>query len=126
VIEADRQPFCRCCGKKLKRLIRQHVFGMPEGASPSVEGHWFATPHSESCATRAEAQRFINHQIVNSKKDYAGRLVVGVWDGESYQSEEKFFCTLRCAASYGRFAVTHAPDLRTQNYADAINGAVSR
>lgn len=119
LVTHDRQPFCRCCGKKLKRLTETHVFGIAEGEPPSSWGH-FGTPHPEEPATRAEAQRFLNQRIVSSKKDYRGRLMVATWDGESYFGAQEHFCTLRCAADYGRFAVTYAPDLMTQAYAVAL------
>lgn len=119
-ITSDRQPFCRCCGTKLKRSTDLHLFGVPLGTTISP---WEGRPHPEEPANRAEAQRFLNQRIVSSRKDHAGRLKVVTWDGESYRTELEFFCTLRCASTYGRFAVACRPDLRTQAYADAVDQA---
>lgn len=114
-----QQPLCRCCGTKLKRSTEIHLFGIPAGTAPSTWGS-YGTPHPETPSTRAEAQRYVNQRIVSSKKDYRGKLAVTTWDGETYRAVQEFFCTLRCAADYGRFAVTYAPDLQTQKYAQAI------
>lgn len=116
MIVSKTQPFCRCCGKPLKKSTDLHQFGV---AADRHRSPWEPIAHPEPASTRAEAQRYINQQIVSSKKDYQGQLIVAVWDGVSYRSEEEFFCTLRCAARYGRFAVIHVPDLRTQRFADA-------
>lgn len=116
-ITSDKQPLCRCCGKKLKRTTVLHEFGIPDGSRRDA---WAPRPHAQDAATRAEAQRYLNQEIVSSKTSYTGNLIVATWDGESYRSEQEFFCTLRCAARYGRFGVIHAPQLMTQKYADAL------
>lgn len=114
-----KQPYCRLCGKPLKKQTETHYFGA------ASQGMSFGTSHPEDPQTRAEAQRYINQRIVSSRRGYRG-MVVTAWDGETYRAEEEYFCTLRCAASYGRFAVVNRPDLQTQKYADALRAALDQ
>lgn len=100
-------PLCRCCGKSIPKRTDTHYFR--HDADPPM--------------TRAEAQRRVNQQIISvNYSRYDGmRYVhrVGVWDGATFAPVYGYFCTLACAADFGRLAVT-ATNLRTVKYSEAV------
>jgi hypothetical protein len=106
------QPFCRCCGKPIRKRVITHYFGLttPRATSYSVE-------HAEPAKTKAEAQRHLNGEVVSVRYGYQGQVIAGVWDGESY--EDELFCTQTCAAAFGRMAAKARPELETQAAHDA-------
>lgn len=109
------QPFCRCCGKPIKKTVITHYFAQPPhlaGGSSS-----WARYRAEPATTKAEAQRLVNGRIVSTRKSYGGQVTVGVWDGESYVDGD--FCTDPCATAFGRMAAKLYPHLETQAAFDA-------
>lgn len=106
------QPYCRCCGKAIKKKVVTHYFGNSRERRTS-----YSVEHTESATSREEAQRHVNGRIVSSKRGYQGQIIVGVWDGESYT--DKHFCSMRCGDAFGRMAADLYPTLDTQEAYDA-------
>lgn len=57
--------------------------------------------------TKAECAKFSNHPVVSVRRGGIGmgneRIgAFSVWDGESYQANYNYFCTIQCAAAFGR------------------------
>lgn len=107
------QPLCRYCAKPIKKYVVTHYFG-----HSAQHQHDFAKYHPERATTKAEAQRFVNGQIVSIRKGYDGNVTAGVWDGESYQDE--FFCTGEHARFFAYAAVRHSTGLAMPCYHEAI------
>jgi hypothetical protein len=90
------QPFCRYCGKAIRKWTTTIYFG--KTSNPA---------HPE---TKADAQRLINQQVLSVS--YAGKYWwkdnedrrwidhVTTWDGQSYH--DQFFCGPKCAEHLGR------------------------
>jgi hypothetical protein len=114
------QPRCRCCGKAIAKFTVAHYFG----ASRPDSNSW-SVSHTESATTKAEAQRHVNGEIVSVRKGYQGQVYVGVWDGETYRgyASETDFCSIRCAAEFGRMAAALQPELRTREAAERAKRA---
>jgi hypothetical protein len=105
------QPFCRCCGKSIRKRVVTHYFGQTQG------GGYSSVMHPEEAKTKADAQRHINGEIISLRYGYQGNAIAGVWDGESYIDD--LFCTVACASAFGRMAAVARPDLETQAAYDA-------
>ena len=117
--EGQPPPLCRCCGRPIKKRTVQHWFG--RRAYRSAAGGRIVE-HTEVATSRAEAARYVNGQIVASK-NYPDEIVVTTWDGCSY--EDATFCTMRCAADYGRFAIRH-PGAHTAAWVNAYNAQLAK
>lgn len=94
-VKLAKQPTCQWCGRDIAKAVTTYFFGQREDR-PSRRD-FAAKP-----MTRDEAQRFVNGTIISAARsggavNYISRI--GVWDGESYESE--FFCTNRCAMTFG-------------------------
>lgn len=119
------QPYCRCCGKPVKKRTVLVYFGARGPDSHSARYMPDARP-----TTKAEAARLVNGHIVHVRHygehaNEGGRLYsASVWDGETYEAEH--FCTLVCAAEFGRMCATHYPAIETQSAAEARRARESR
>jgi hypothetical protein len=107
-------PLCRTCGKPIAKRVHIHWFGQLRD-----ERRGWYTSHVERVATKAEAQRFTNDEIVSVRLN-SDRSInrVGTWDGESYA--DVFFCKNACATAFGYFAATNRPDLVSAAYDKAL------
>jgi hypothetical protein len=122
-VTADRQPFCRCCGKAIRKWTKKHHFG---SHFSSEDGNW--TYHEARPVSAADAQRAAgNAKIISLRwsSPYETEKNDGVayveqattWDGESY--EDDLFCTMRCAADFGR-GIARTTTYATDAYRDAV------
>jgi hypothetical protein len=122
-VTADRQPFCRCCGKAIRKWTKKHHFGSHVS---SEDGNW--TYHEARPVSAADAQRAAgNAKIISLRwsSPYETEKNDGVayveqattWDGESY--EDDLFCTMRCAADFGR-GIARTTTYATDAYRDAV------
>jgi hypothetical protein len=100
------QPYCRTCGRAIKRYTITNFFGYANLQNSSSSRY-----HAEEIKTRDEAARQLNERVVSFRKGYRGKAIVGTWDGESYV--DPYFCTERCAATFGRMAAREHPTLQT-------------
>ena len=108
-------PRCRACGKLLRKSTSELWFGQSDAQIARDPGRC----RPEKPASRAEAQRLVNQQIVSIGRSRHGYIDhVTTWDGESYQ--DKFFCTNRCAMRLGYAAANSGQVLKEYN--DAIAG----
>jgi hypothetical protein len=105
------QPFCRWCGKPLKKAARDvHILPMDTGATDAAMR---ATEYSRYIKTgtppktRVECQALTNLHVVSVSRSRGGKTIsrFGEWDGESYEASWDYFCTSTCAAALGRAAV---------------------
>lgn len=102
--KSSTQPFCRCCGKAIRKYTTVISFGNEQ---PRRDYFW--ETRTERPKDREAAAAFTNQRIVSLSwcSEYAaekyGRYIhkVTVWDGESYAAEE-FFCANRCAQALAR------------------------
>lgn len=109
----SQQPLCRLDGRPIRKKTESVFFA----------GSQMRDRRPENPQTKAEAQRYVNQQIVSIRKGYKGISHVTTWDGESY--EDAYFCTGDCARRFGYFAMEH-PAAETQAYADAMRAAGRR
>ncbi len=79
---SQTQPFCRCCGKPIKKFTVTHYFGE---RTFHADSDW-AIYHPEKVMNKQEAQRFINQRIVGIRYGYNRNVMATVWDGETYTS----------------------------------------
>lgn len=98
------RPRCRYCAAPLKKYTRSIYFGQRSDGEGAASSLYKATP-----ATREEAQRFTNHQIVSVSYWTAPegpRYIdkVTTWDGETYEQRHGYFCSIQCAANLGEAA----------------------
>lgn len=86
-------PRCRCCQKPLPKSTARK-------SAPREKNRWFPVSGwrytgnlhvVSSVYTMVDGERRLNS--------------VSVWDGESYRPKYKYFCTIKCAAEFGKYAV---------------------
>lgn len=117
--KSSTQPFCRCCGKAIRKYTTVISFGHEQ---PRREDFWES--RTERPRDRKAAAAFTNQQIVSLSwcSEYAaekyGRYInkVTIWDGESYA--EEFFCTNRCAQALAHSVAKQG--FSTKAYRDAL------
>lgn len=107
---------CIVCGKPISKRTETFYFREPVTYVPPAPRSWGgmhdaieAKPDglregnsaflAQRPRDRKEAQRFVNGQIISSKRDGDILSSVTFWDGETYQ--DKFFCTNHCAMQQG-------------------------
>ncbi|MBN9310849.1 MAG: hypothetical protein J0I99_00530 [Devosia sp.] len=112
-----KQPYCRYCGKAIrKRTTTVYFVNTQEEKERQDRVSSYSKHVVGAPMTRAEAQLLVgNERIVSHRK--RGTIIDGdridrvtTWDGESYESQ--FFCTGDHAQRFA-YAV-----LRTEKYAD--------
>lgn len=84
--KCKEQPFCKWCGKKIRKFTESTIFYHHKGAPK----------------TREEARRMTNRSIVSVRySDYPERHVsnFSTWDGETYESAH-FCADTTCGVSY--------------------------
>lgn len=113
------QPLCRCCAKPIRKYVVTHYFG--ESHQSSLDSY---VNHPEEAKTKEEAQRLVNGCILSVRYGYAGNVILGVWDGESYYDE--LFCALKCAAEFGYAAARRSDGLAMPCYHEAITARGGR
>jgi hypothetical protein len=112
-------PLCKVCGKPVPKTTSYHEFGVEHiSRSPS----WVC--HPEKPATREEAQRLVNGQIISIKMSWRGdspRYVAraNVWDGESYEWDGNFHAQ-SCAAAFGAAMALQHPTFGMPAYHAAM------
>lgn len=112
------QPLCRLCGKPIRRSVRWLRFG-----EHTERRYAWENSFTEKPATKAEAARFDNGQIISIRwsHDRAYIKQATVWNGE-YVSP--YFCKDECARRFGHFALEQGFDIQTQAYFDAFRAAL--
>lgn len=115
-ITSATQPFCRWCGKALKKATRTVWIESVDSRNKdscrdSIYSRYvFVTPKPTS---KAECQRLSNLHVISVQYvpeykmgDHVGRVVrsFGEWDGQSYETILDYFCSNVCAAALGRAA----------------------
>lgn len=60
--------------------------------------------------TRAEAQRYVNGEIISASRGSNGLAHVNYWDGESFA--DRYFCTNHCAMKQGYASAQHGDRFR--------------
>jgi hypothetical protein len=130
MIKSKTQPFCRWCGRKLRKATEDINLKTSDGVgSFSNRNVVIVDPLPQ---TVAECVKHTNKTIVgvrrcktyDSKNDcYTDRGIdrILTWDGDSYQSNWGYFCTNDCAAALGRAAVGR--DLCGPDYNKAVAAA---
>jgi hypothetical protein len=123
MFKSPTQPYCRCCGGPIKKRTEFHWFGrdMAQEHNQDRPSHHGARP-----ATKADAQRLVNGQIISVSRypardgepSYIGSA--NVWDGETY--EDHLFCKQVCAVRFGRMCAEAYPTISTKT-ADAARAA---
>lgn len=100
-------PKCRMCGKTIAKQIESLHLRSEAQKQRGVGGSdWLTVP--ELPKTKEEAQRYVNWKITRvtvwpgDQQDEIS--VIYGWDGESYSPRYGYFCTVTCAAKYGRWA----------------------
>ena len=117
-------PLCRYCGKPIQKSTKVVYFGEQTERRNSWSTHLTA-PYP---ATRAEAQKLVNEQIVAVRKGYGeseGLIShVHTWDGESYR--DAHFCNADHARRFA-YAVVNMKDnqLAMPDYWAAMNARES-
>lgn len=97
------QPHCKNCGKKIPKWITCTHLRSEEQAGRGVGGSdWLTVPQLPR--NRAEAQRYVNGQITKLYNwgDDGQITMINHWNGESYDFRHGHFCTVDCAARFGR------------------------
>jgi hypothetical protein len=111
----NQGPKCLCCNKPLRKATRTVWIGKAtdkiKHTDQSSHLRHVYLPEAERPTTLQQCQRLSNWQVVSIRKGYGGtdadRVAVGrfaEWDGESYESRFGYFCSVSCAATYGRRA----------------------
>jgi hypothetical protein len=115
-------PRCIVCGRPIAKRTATLYFREPKAYQPAKPTSWGDEwPAQEAKPdglregnhlylqhrprTRAEAQRYVNGQIVSSKRRAEFVTSVNYWDGESYA--DKYFCTNNCAMRQGYASAAH-------------------
>jgi hypothetical protein len=121
--KSSSQPFCRWCGKPIKKLVRSVWL---HKRSPNSTRNETPTEYAQTIVvdelptTRQGCQRYTNGRVVSITRWHVdqGRIGrFGEWDGESYVDE--FFDTGSCAMAMGYSAVrTH--NLVTDRWRKAV------
>ncbi|HEY1448408.1 MAG TPA: hypothetical protein VGF33_07705 [Caulobacteraceae bacterium] len=115
-----KNPLCKVCGKPAPKITVTHWFGNDRPGHPGV-----SVNHPEKPATREEAQRLVNGEIVSMKMSWrseAGPRYVAsanVWDGESYLWDGHFHAQ-GCAAAFGLAMAKQFPDHAMPAYRKAL------
>lgn len=116
------RPKCIVCGRALPKRTDTLYFREPQPYRPAERRQWGGDfPAQEEKPdgfregnslylehrprTRTDAQRYVNGQIVSSKRHADFLHSVNYWDGESYADE--FFCTNNCAQKQGYASAHH-------------------
>ena len=116
------RPMCRWCGRDLrKRTTTYWVIRDPDAYKWPERHRHLQGP----IQTWAEAQRSVNDgtviSVVYSRPDHVGGLrSFNVWDGESYEASNGFFCTNNCAMDMGRAAARQHPTSGGPGYVKRI------
>lgn len=115
IFQSTTQPHCRCCAKPIKKASKQHWFNRQRDETSS-----YAVEHIAKPTDRAGVEKLVNGKVISLSWVYNREYVSGanVWDGLSYVDE--FFCTMRCAASFGEMAAAHYPNVITQAYSNFL------
>jgi hypothetical protein len=112
-------PLCKVCGKPVPKKTVSHCFGVTDRS-----GYATLIYHPEKPATRADAQRLINGQIISMKMSWRSeepRYVASVnaWDGETYEWGGHFHAQ-GCAARFGWGMAMEFPDRAYPPYREAM------
>ncbi|UTC29690.1 hypothetical protein BAJUN_00600 [Bajunvirus bajun] len=93
-----QQPFCRNCGKPIKKKTHSIFFGQ------SARSDEFSTCRPEKPKSKDEVKRLVNEQVISVSwfRHGSDPYIVGAntWDGETYVDD--LFCTVRCGEAFGR------------------------
>jgi hypothetical protein len=119
-------PLCKVCGKPIPKTTTTHNFGC-RVASRRYES---VIDHTEKPATRAEAQRLVNGEIISIRRQgyqpsspdeipRGGITSAHVWDGESYAWGGHFHAQ-GCAAQFGLGMAKQFPDHATPAHREAV------
>jgi hypothetical protein len=118
IFESDTQPLCRCCGKPIRKYVR-NVYLVDK---PMLARSGYSREVVGEARTRADCQKFTNGHVVSTTRSYRNRELIGhfgEWDGRSYVDE--FFCTGGCAQAFGYYAAKRAAQLpMTKRYVEAL------
>lgn len=98
-------PLCKNCGKPLPKIIEMKSVRTHEQAARGIGGRdWLTadlyTPEDVKRVTNAAKITKITYNCGNSGPNVSS---FSTWDGESYRRD---FCTIRCAAEFGHYAVS--------------------
>lgn len=123
-----KQPYCRYCGIKIAKATKT-VFFIDEG-DYLHDSNWSSSVVARP-ASKAEAARLVNQQIVSVKygrtlKNEQGysyvepKLIhsVGTWDGENYR--DAYFCSDRHAVRFAYAALNAQPEMGMAAYHEAL------
>lgn len=118
---------CIVCGRRIARRTETLYFRAPQEYQPAKPRSWGGEYPAQEAKpdglregnslyltdrprTRVEAQRYVNGEIVSSKRRGEFLYSVNYWDGESYA--DKYFCTNHCAMRQGYASAAHGDRFR--------------
>jgi hypothetical protein len=118
MIKSKTRPLCGCCGKPIQKLTVMHWVTKK---NPSVTRAPSATDHivDQLPETREDCQRLVGDTVVTLRRTVNGAISrFGTWDGESWDTRYRYFCSNSCAADYGQLAFEKTT-LRTKAWSEA-------
>ncbi len=97
-----KHPYCKNCSNPIRKKTEK-IYAPRQ----------YNTALSSTMMHPIKGWEYRGNQIIVSrqytplvKDNGKNRLdAVSVWDGESYEPQYKYFCTIRCAAEFGQRAV---------------------
>jgi hypothetical protein len=103
------RPHCIVCGKQIKKRFESISFLPASGngrQNYDREGNTIYLEPPLRPKTKAECQRFTNHEVISVNMDsYTGHVwSFKWWEGEY---EDEFFCTGSCARKQGYASARH-------------------
>jgi hypothetical protein len=109
------QPYCRMCGKAIKKRTGIVNLQHPESVTLLHMGGEFWRHVAGNATTKAECQRYTNHKVVSISRRPDGSIrSFSEWDGESYV--DPFFCNGSCCKDYAYMMAYAYPDVVSKTY----------
>lgn len=126
MIKSKTQPFCRWCGKPLRKFVRTVYIEKPDSViGEMTTGYSRVIKTDTPPTTKAECQKLTNQRVVSAKLRHTAYPQFGEWDGESYEAVWDFFHSNECAAALGRAAVRDR-DLCGPAYNKAVAAGITK
>ena len=122
--KSDKQPYCRWCGKAIRKATDYHIVSAPFDRSddPVLTSQQDCQRQQNAKVVYVRYSRegdyWHNRAVQEGKIKPEDRLVSDyrTWDGESY--EDEFFCTNTCAIRFAR-SIARNTSYATESYRQA-------
>jgi hypothetical protein len=117
MIKSKTRPRCGCCGKPIEKLTTTHWLHVKNDGTRLMSSKDHLVDKMPT--TREECAQLVNEEIVTVRRWTDGTISrFATWDGESWNTRYKFFCSNNCAADFGQLAYEKTT-LRTKQWTEA-------